>query len=164
MIRLGTLDDADEAVELIKESYLAYHLDNGYIPCELPFAYRTYYMHVNHPNMAAILYYPTDEHTKERLPAGLMMVYATQHIFSKAKIAKDTIWWISPEVRSYKGMKEMIQYYESWAKEQNCDYIGLAHMQDVRVGKLYERFGYKPVETTYMKPVSVSNRSNHIGR
>lgn len=81
-------------------------------------------------------------------PTGMIAMLAYDHPFSGERTAFEVVWWVDPEARG-DGIC-LLRAAEDWAREQ-----GIAKMQMVapneRVGALYERLGYRPVEVSYQR-------------
>ena len=79
---------------------------------------------------------------------GMIAMLVYDHPFSGERTAFELVWWVEPEARG-DGVR-LLRAAEDWAREQ-----GATHMQMVapneRVGALYERLGYAPVETSYQR-------------
>lgn len=79
---------------------------------------------------------------------GMIAVLAYDHPFSGERTAFEVVWWVDPEARG-DGLR-LLRAAEGWAREQ-----GIRKMQMVapneRVGALYRRLGYAPVETSYQR-------------
>jgi GNAT superfamily N-acetyltransferase len=79
---------------------------------------------------------------------GMIAMLAYDHPFSGERMAFEVLWWVEPEARG-DGVR-LLRAAENWAIEQ-----GIGKMQMVapneRVGALYERMGYLPVETSYQR-------------
>jgi GNAT superfamily N-acetyltransferase len=79
---------------------------------------------------------------------GMIAMLAYDHPFSGERMAFEVVWWVEPEARG-DGVR-LLRAAEDWAMEQ-----GIGKMQMVapneRVGALYERLGYLPVETSYQR-------------
>lgn len=81
------------------------------------------------------------------------MAVASEHPFGPVWLARETVWWIEPLYRGLSASR-MLQAYEDWAAEQNCDFVGMAGMgKDPEVARLYLRRGFKVAETHYLKAV-----------
>jgi len=85
--------------------------------------------------------------------SGVLMASASEHPFGQVRIAKETLWWIAPESRSAASARFMLDAYETWAREQGCACVGMAALANGSsiVGRMYERRGYRPMETHYLK-------------
>lgn len=81
---------------------------------------------------------------------GVLMAGAFEHPFGAGKYAKETVWYIAPSARGRSAL-QMLDAYEAWAREQGCTTIGMASLATNDVSKLYERRGYAPAETHFVK-------------
>lgn len=81
---------------------------------------------------------------------GVLMAMTFDHPFGAGKWAKETVWYIAPEARGRSAL-HMLDAYETWAREQGCSAIGMASLATNDVSKLYERRGYAPAETHFVK-------------
>lgn len=79
---------------------------------------------------------------------GMIALIAYDHLYSGERTAFEMVWWVDPEARG-DGLR-LLRAAEGWAREQ-----GIRKMQMVapneRVGALYRRLGYAPVETSYQR-------------
>lgn len=83
-------------------------------------------------------------------PVGILMAATFDHPFGAGKVAKETVWFIAPEARG-RGAIRMLDAYEAWARAQGCDLVGMASLASNDVSRLYERRGYRAVETHFLK-------------
>jgi GNAT superfamily N-acetyltransferase len=70
------------------------------------------------------------------------------------KLAVECFWFVNEADRG-KGLL-LLDAYESWAKSEGCDKMALIHLEDSfpdKLKKLYERKGYKLVESHYVKEI-----------
>ena len=81
---------------------------------------------------------------------GVLMAMAFDHPFGAGKWAKETVWYIAPEARGRSAL-HMLDAYETWAREQGCSAIGMASLATNDVSRIYERRGYAPAETHFVK-------------
>lgn len=81
---------------------------------------------------------------------GVLMAMPFDHPFGAGKWAKETVWYIAPEARGRAALR-MLDAYEAWAREQGCVTIGMASLATNDVSKIYERRGYAPAETHFVK-------------
>lgn len=65
-------------------------------------------------------------------------------------LATEHIFWVDPDARG-RAATALLDEYERWAVHMGCRALGLAEMGDVRVRRLYERRGFAPSETTWLK-------------
>ena len=79
---------------------------------------------------------------------GMIAMLAYDHPYSGERTAFELEWWVEPEARG-DGVR-LLRAAEDWARE-----VGATKMQMVapngRVGALYSRLGYAPVETSYQR-------------
>lgn len=79
---------------------------------------------------------------------GMIALLTYDHPFSGERTAFEVVWWVDPEARG-DGVR-LLRGAETWARER-----GIRKMQMVapneRVGALYRRLGYAPVETSYQR-------------
>lgn len=64
-------------------------------------------------------------------------------------------FWFTEESHKGKGIY-LMKAYEKWAKSQECKRIAMSYLADSmpdEIKNIYERFGYKLSEITYMKEV-----------
>lgn len=82
---------------------------------------------------------------------GMLMAYADKPIFSDDKIAAELAWYILPKERKGKGGLMLLAAFEYWAKKIGCKAIQMNHLNNDKIGRLYERRGYKKTEEIYLK-------------
>ncbi len=73
------------------------------------------------------------------------------------KTGQDLVWWIEPEYRSFKLARAMFDALEHWAREQGAHFFIMAlteSMDPERLGRWYERRGYKLTERHYAKDLT----------
>lgn len=67
-------------------------------------------------------------------------------------VAQEAFWYVLPAARGL-GLK-LLATFESWAAEAGAARVMMVHLtalQPERLGLLYQRRGYEPVETHYVK-------------
>ena len=86
---------------------------------------------------------------------GMLLAATQQHPFADVKYAMETVWWVDPDVRGGRLAIQMLRDYEEWARSQGCAFIQMAALATFpRAGKIYERCGYRPTETHYLKELA----------
>lgn len=85
-------------------------------------------------------------------PCGLLMASWFEHPFGAGRYAKETVWYVTPDARG-RGALRMLDAYEAWAREQRCTAVGMASLATNDVSKIYQRRGYEPAETHFIKPL-----------
>lgn len=82
---------------------------------------------------------------------GLVCATTTPSAFSRGLHAIELAYYVLPEHRKSRIWRDLIKTYEDWAREiAKADYATVAFL-DQRVGKLYERLGYRLTEVSYKK-------------
>lgn len=143
MIRHGTSEDRFAVIALLRDSHKA----AGY-----PFAFQAaradalFRLHLESPLACALLL------EWQGAVRGLLLASAFDHPFGAGLMAKETVWFIAPDSRGRGGLA-MLDAYEAWAKSIGCVSIGMAALASNDVSKLYERRGYLPAETHFIKSV-----------
>jgi hypothetical protein len=70
-------------------------------------------------------------------------------------VASELWWFVLPEHRKTPSVAVgLLKAYETWARENCCKRISMVHLhalQADRIGRLYERVGYKLMESAYVK-------------
>lgn len=82
---------------------------------------------------------------------GFIAGQATPFVFGPHYIASEIAWWINEEHRQTGAGTDLLEAFEYWAKNiAGCTMITLTSLDD-KVGKFYEKKGYKLYERAYMK-------------
>ncbi len=140
-VRFATVEDRDRVVALLRESHEAAGFT---FPFQAAYADRLFQQHMASP-MACVLVAGSRAH-------GVLMACASEHPFGAGRIAKETVWYVTPEARG-RGAVKMLDSYEAWARSVGCVSAGMASLSTNDVSSLYERRGYSAVETHFMKPL-----------
>jgi GNAT superfamily N-acetyltransferase len=82
--------------------------------------------------------------------AGLLGFIIFPHYFTGEPTATEIMWYVEPQERKEGGAVKLLWEAEKQAREMGATRMGFT-APNAEVGKLYERFGYKQVEVTYMK-------------
>lgn len=92
---------------------------------------------------------------------GFLAGLAAPHLLHPAQIvASEIFFWVSKEHRSKApAAVRLVKAFETWAKEppRNCSAVTLAFYRgpgEIDLHKFYSRFGYTPIETTYLKQLN----------
>lgn len=83
---------------------------------------------------------------------GMLAGTCTPFLFGNKLVASEIGWWVEPEYRNSGVGKQLVDAFEEWAKEKNCDMIVMVSIDD-SVGKYYEKTGYSLVERMYLKEI-----------
>jgi hypothetical protein len=77
------------------------------------------------------------------------------HFFNTSRlIAQELFWWVDPEARGTRAGLLLWQGFEDWARGQgahNVSMIAIAQMDCERIGRMYEKRGYRPMESSYVR-------------
>lgn len=87
------------------------------------------------------------------------MLGAMHHInpMTGESTANELAFWLDPGLRSFGYASALLTEFEAWAASKGATVWQLsapAGPQGERVGRLYGRRGYEPLETTYQRRVS----------
>jgi GNAT superfamily N-acetyltransferase len=83
---------------------------------------------------------------------GMLAGSVTPFIFGNVIMASEIGWWIEPEHRGKAAGRELLKAFEYWAKQVGCSAITMVSL-DERLGKFYEKNGYKLYERAYVKEI-----------
>ena len=136
-IRHATPEDRTTVIRLLKESHAAAGFT---FPFSAPHADALFRRH-----LAGGLVLVCGEPAR-----GVLMAVTFEHPFGAGRWAKETVWYIAPDARGRSAL-QMLDAYETWAREQGCTTIGMASLATNDVSKIYERRGYAPAETHFLK-------------
>lgn len=81
---------------------------------------------------------------------GMVAGWVFQHPFSGQPIASELVWWVEPEARGTVGIR-LLDAFETWAKKRGATGIQMIAPESSSIGALYERRGYRRVETLYQR-------------
>ena len=79
---------------------------------------------------------------------GMMGILCTPHFLSAEMCASEIFWWVTPGHRG-DGVR-LLRAAESWAKECGATKLQMVAPNE-RVGRFYDRMGFKRIETSYQK-------------
>jgi GNAT superfamily N-acetyltransferase len=84
---------------------------------------------------------------------GMIGLVCYPHPFSATPTAGEIMWWVEPDARGIGAA--LLARAERWAAERGAATLQMiAPASNPRVGTLYTRRGYAPVETTYQRPIA----------
>lgn len=140
-VRFATAKDRDRVVALLRESHEAAGFT---FPFQAAYADQLFQQHLKSDKASVLVVGQPAQ--------GVLMAVAFEHPFGAGRIAKETVWFVSPEARG-RGSIKMLDAYEAWARSVGCVSVGMASLATNDVSSLYERRGYSAVETHFMKPL-----------
>jgi GNAT superfamily N-acetyltransferase len=76
--------------------------------------------------------------------------------WGEVKCALEMLFYIAPEHRRSRLAFMLISDFLGWGRAKGCDLavVSANHLAgDPRVGRLYERLGFRPIETAYIKRI-----------
>lgn len=141
MVRFATDTDKQACIRLLRESHEAASFVFRF---QAAYASALFDGHMSHPHACALVL----EH--EGQVQGVLMASWFEHPFGAGRYAKETVWYVAPIARGRAAIK-MLAAYEAWARDQDCVAVGMASLITNDVSSLYERCGYAPVETHFVK-------------
>lgn len=90
-------------------------------------------------------------------PVGFLGALLTPDINNGDMIATELFWYVDPKNRTTLGSIRLLDAFEHWAREMDVKRIIMAHLigqpnqSGERIGKFYEKRGFKSVEVHYVK-------------
>lgn len=79
---------------------------------------------------------------------GMIALVIYEHPYSGERTASELAWWVEPESRG-DGVR-LLRAAEEWGRERGATRMQMIAPNE-RVGGLYSRLGYAPIETTYQR-------------
>jgi GNAT superfamily N-acetyltransferase len=79
---------------------------------------------------------------------GMIALLVFDHPYSGVRTASEMVWWVEPESRGV-GLR-LLDAAEEWARGGGAEIMQMVAPTEA-IGRLYERLGYKPVETSYQR-------------
>jgi GNAT superfamily N-acetyltransferase len=140
-VRHARPEDRDRVVALLRESHAAAGFT---FPFQAAYADRLFRQHLASPLACAIV--------AGDPVLGILLAVAYEHPFGAGRIAKETVWFVSPKARGRLGLA-MLEAYEAWARSLGCTSAGMASLSSNDVSRIFERRGYAPIETHFAKPL-----------
>jgi hypothetical protein len=143
MIRHALMDDRFAVIALLRESHAAAGADYKFEAARADALFR----HHLQSAMACVLVLE-----RQGAVCGVLMASAFDHPFGAGLMAKETVWFVAPHARGRASLA-MLDLYEEWARAVGCTSIGMAALASNDVSKLYQRRGYAPAETHFIKSI-----------
>jgi GNAT superfamily N-acetyltransferase len=82
---------------------------------------------------------------------GMLAVVVAPHPLTGEPYADEVVWWVEPEYRSGSLGPRLLQTVENWTVTKGVTALRMVAPNETAVGKFYERRGYVPIETSYLK-------------
>jgi len=85
---------------------------------------------------------------------GMIAISVAEHALAGLLFGDELVWWVEPSFRDRRGTA-LLERAEAWGVEHGLAFLRMvAPAESPTVGKLYERHGYAPVETSYVKQLT----------
>lgn len=85
---------------------------------------------------------------------GAIIAIISSTLINDYKFSQEIMFWFDPEHRNGKVSHKLIGDYVAWSKQKDCSFARLSTLDELlgsRVGVLFKRKGFTPVETAYVK-------------
>ena len=85
---------------------------------------------------------------------GALIGFINSTPINHYKFSQEIMFWFDPEHRNGKVSHKLIDDYVDWSKQNNCSFARLSSLDELlgsRVGVLFKRKGFTPIETAYVK-------------
>lgn len=94
---------------------------------------------------------------REGQPVGFLAGLVTPFKpWANEKCAMEVLFFVAPEHRTSRAAVLLLKDFEAWAKSKGCASMAVsANLPSggERAGKLYERMGFTPIETAFLKRI-----------
>lgn len=148
MLKVATLDDAPEVMEILRAFFLESPYSSGKYDEDR--VYELFSNMIEDKLGSVIILGIVDDKV-----VGILAGTSNEHLFSREIVATELAWYVYPEHRKSRVGLEMINAYEYWAKEVvKADYVTMMHLGDDRLDSLYRRRGYVEQERAYFKRIN----------
>jgi GNAT superfamily N-acetyltransferase len=151
-IRAANLNDKIQVIMLLRATHAGGgfndpHGFTGFVfPFDAAYAERLFLFHLVGRTLCLV-------HDVDGIAQGVFMAAVAEDTFSAATIAKESVWWINPAHRG-RAAFEMLDAYETWAREMGCAACIMSLKSDPRSADLYTRRGYRPADAILLKALS----------
>ena len=80
--------------------------------------------------------------------------HLSRHPFGNFEIAVEVLWWADPDFRGTAALR-LHKDFEEWARAKGCRLASMSAIAgDDRLAGFYERSGYYPFETNFLKELA----------
>lgn len=87
-------------------------------------------------------------------PIGMLAVLEVPNAFTQVAAADELCWFVHQDRRGLRAGPRLMDYAETWARARGLTSIRMAAPFGASVGRYYERRGYVPAETAYIKDLT----------
>lgn len=85
-------------------------------------------------------------------PVGMICGFAMVDPVSRQKMLDELVWWVEPTSRGSRTVgPRLLRAFENYARQKGIVLCKMIAPVGSGVGTFYERLGYSPVETSYIK-------------
>lgn len=85
---------------------------------------------------------------------GMLAIVILPHLFTGLPFGDEIAWWVEPEHRGNGRIAyKLLRSAEEWATRNGANMVKMSAPAGSTVGAFYERMGYRPVETAFIKSV-----------
>lgn len=150
-MRIAGQADAVQLVDLIYEMRALSTYADGHAPLNTDRIATTLVHVLSNPTTQCCL---VDAESDDRLN-GILYGYVEQTLFGDELWFHEQVFYIREEYRSFPLMRRYVKALQDWCGEHGVCRIqcGNGFTQDPRIGGLYKRLGFAPVNTVYAKRV-----------
>lgn len=82
---------------------------------------------------------------------GMIAAIAGPHPITGDGTVEELAWWVNEEVRGGRLGYKLLGHLEDWARQKGHLMLKMVAPVDSAVGRIYERLGYTPLETVFLK-------------
>jgi GNAT superfamily N-acetyltransferase len=82
---------------------------------------------------------------------GFLALIVVEHLMSGEQMGEELAWWVEPTARRGKVGRLLLSAAEEWLAGHGVGVLKMVAPAWSRVGHTYERWGFEPVETAYLR-------------
>ena len=82
-------------------------------------------------------------------PIGMIVLVLVPNPFGGPPWVEEVAYWLEPEARKGRAALYLLGAAEDWARQKGAAVLKMVAPWGSRIGTLYERRGYEPLETSY---------------
>lgn len=94
---------------------------------------------------------------KDDALVGMIIGSLVQSPYNPATtVAIENMWWVKEEHRNSVNSMKLLKRFEEWGKAMGADIVTMVSLEKLnpeKIDKIYTRYGYSKVESTYMKEI-----------
>jgi GNAT superfamily N-acetyltransferase len=131
--------------------------DSFFNECELPGSFKLDVWKFNWAQLLTHNFGAMWVGMKSGVPAGFIGGILAPDINNGDIVASETFWYVLPKFRGSTIGVRLVNHFEVWARDMKAARIIMAHLADSMpeaLKEFYERRGYRPRETSWIKDLS----------